>query len=411
MDEQLDSTLIRRYAQTRDQDAFRALVVKHQPMVFLCCRAVLGRVDWAEDATQATFLLLHERAHSLVKREEIRSWLIQSARLISRNMKRKEARRSSLAMSEPFEQPVELDEPDVTEAFSRLGVPDQELLWLRFGEQRDFAEIAGALNVTPDSARMRCNRALEKLRKSIGMTGVMMPMSQLELTMYRAFEFDVSEELVEKTVLAARDVSAVSSGVWLALHGAKTVMKTRLYGFASLGVLTLCLIGGVGFMAAPLIQEQMAQPPRNLTFLPDLAGKWTGELEYANYSDDQREVIATESTIEVLPNKMGVKIITTYPGHRGNILETSTITFDKDLKNCALSNVPGKHRVVKSSISGQNGSMVIEGKIKEEVLGELQVVPLRLTIRWTKDSLTTTAETRTPLQFRNETRLKRTKSS
>ena len=54
--------------------------------------------------------------------------------------------------------------PVLDDAMRDLAAADREAVLLRFFEQRPFAEIGAALNVTDDAARMRVDRALEKLR-------------------------------------------------------------------------------------------------------------------------------------------------------------------------------------------------------------------------------------------------------
>src|SRR5947209_5026354 len=70
-----DGRLLESFAHRGDQAAFEALVRRHGPMVLGVCRRVLGDVHAAEDALQATFLVLVRKAASIAKRELLGNWL------------------------------------------------------------------------------------------------------------------------------------------------------------------------------------------------------------------------------------------------------------------------------------------------------------------------------------------------
>src|SRR5213595_4056472 len=76
---QSDGQLLARFVSGRDEGAFAALVRRHGPMVLGVCRRVLGHPQDAEDAFQATFLVLVRKAASIARRERVGNWLYGTA--------------------------------------------------------------------------------------------------------------------------------------------------------------------------------------------------------------------------------------------------------------------------------------------------------------------------------------------
>src|SRR5262245_15192695 len=69
-----DGQLLAAFLDQKDEASFEALVRRHGPMVFGVCRRVLNYHD-AEDALQATFLVLARKATSVTPRERVANWL------------------------------------------------------------------------------------------------------------------------------------------------------------------------------------------------------------------------------------------------------------------------------------------------------------------------------------------------
>src|SRR5438045_9253112 len=90
---QSDADLLACFAAERDESAFAALVRRHGARVLGVCRRVLGHEQDAEDAFQATFLVLARKADSVRWQESVGHWLHEAAFRISLKARASGARR------------------------------------------------------------------------------------------------------------------------------------------------------------------------------------------------------------------------------------------------------------------------------------------------------------------------------
>ncbi len=131
-DEPLDGHLLGRFVTCRDGNAFAALVARHGPMVLAVCRRVAGDVHLAEDAFQATFLVLARRAADVKPREALRAWLygvaVRSARHARGALTRRRLREAPMSAVPDRPAPAEAQaDPDdlrlLDEEIAALPVP------------------------------------------------------------------------------------------------------------------------------------------------------------------------------------------------------------------------------------------------------------------------------------------------
>src|SRR5438876_3400835 len=92
-----DAELAERFAQHRDEAAFEEIVRRHGPLVWALCRSALQTAD-AEDAFQATFVVLARRAANIRKRASLACWLSGVARRVIRQARRQAAIRPTAEM-------------------------------------------------------------------------------------------------------------------------------------------------------------------------------------------------------------------------------------------------------------------------------------------------------------------------
>jgi len=185
-----DSELLAAFARTNSEDAFGELVRRHVNLVYSAAlRQVNGDAHLAQDVAQTVFTDLARKAGSLARRESLTGWLYTSAHFAAAKIIRGENRRRDREeqfMREtegsgtgvpPIQSANELAEweslrPTLDDAMHELKEADREAILLRYFENRQFAEVGAKLGLNENAARMRVDRALEKLRDIFTKRGI-----------------------------------------------------------------------------------------------------------------------------------------------------------------------------------------------------------------------------------------------
>jgi len=180
MPESDDIVLLKEYAESGSESAFTALVERHVNLVYSAALRSVGNAHAAQEIAHAVFIILARKAESLGDKTVLSGWLYQTVRLTAANYLRGEIRRQHREQ-EAYMQSI-LNEPDsevwrqiapvLDDAISRLGAKDRDAIVLRFFENKSLGEVGAALGASEDAAKMRVNRALEKLRKFFAKRGV-----------------------------------------------------------------------------------------------------------------------------------------------------------------------------------------------------------------------------------------------
>jgi RNA polymerase sigma factor (sigma-70 family) len=176
-----DHQLLAEFARDNSETAFGALVRRHLNLVFSTARRSLGDDHAAEEVAQAVFIILARKASRLSPKVVLSGWLYQTTRLTAANYLRGEMRRRQREQ-EAYMQSL-LNEPDthdawqqiaplLDEALDKLRPRDRDAIALRFFENKALSEVGRALGSSEDAAKVRVNRALEKLRKIFSKRGV-----------------------------------------------------------------------------------------------------------------------------------------------------------------------------------------------------------------------------------------------
>jgi len=184
-----DGELLGRYVDRRDEAALAALVNRHGPMVWGVCRRHLSHHD-AEDAFQATFIVLVRKASSIVQREAVGNWLYgvahQTALQARRSAARRRAREVQVTEMPDAEAPQErwADlQPLLDEELSRLPDHYRTVIVLSDLEGRTRKEVAAQLGCPEGTVASRLVRARSMLAKRLTQRGVALSGGALAVVM------------------------------------------------------------------------------------------------------------------------------------------------------------------------------------------------------------------------------------
>ncbi len=176
-----ESGLLARFAERGDEAAFEALVARLGPTVLGVCRRTLGAGPDADDAFQATFLVLVRRAGSIRGDEPLGPWLHGVALKVSRRARQQAARRlarerSRGVVAEGREDDRAVDRSElraqIDEEIARLPEHHRRAVLLCDVEGLSREEAAARLGWTANMVRGRLDRARARLRERLSRRGL-----------------------------------------------------------------------------------------------------------------------------------------------------------------------------------------------------------------------------------------------
>jgi RNA polymerase sigma factor (sigma-70 family) len=247
-----DNELLALYARTRSEEAFAELVHRHVNLVYsVVLRRLNGDAHLARDASQAVFTDLARKASSLSHRTTLTGWLYTSAHFASSEIARNESRRRGREekyMRETKSQTAidphwEELRPVLDEVMLQLKETDREAILLRYFENRPLAEVGAKLGLRENTARMRVERALEKLRALLAKRGIATTSALVETISAHAVQLAPTNIAA---ALATASITAAGTGTWALL---KIMTATKL----KLSFVTLVIAAGT---TAFVVQHQ-----------------------------------------------------------------------------------------------------------------------------------------------------------
>ena len=258
-----DRELLERFIANRDEAAFAAVVHRHGPMVHAVTRRLLNQNADADDAFQATFLILLRRAGSIRRRESLSSWLHGVAHRVSARA-RKLAGRERLVNRTVRTKAItdDISERNVRELHQWLDRAVGELpecyracFILCCMEGRSYAHAARLLGCAEGTVSSRVVRARERLRSSFNRSGLGASGCALTLEFARAtspvpqYLFDLALQFGRddgvSAALTATKVGLLAKGVLdsMFIAKAKIVCAISLVLLAATGLTTKAYFG------------------------------------------------------------------------------------------------------------------------------------------------------------------------
>jgi RNA polymerase sigma factor (sigma-70 family) len=262
-----DWQLLERFEKNRDevgQRAFAALVERHGAGVLRVCRGVLGDSHDAEDAFQATFLVLARKARSIRDRAALGSWLLGVAYRVAGCARSAAARRRAherkaaggVATAFTDEEPGDWV-PLLHQEIGCLPAKFQTPLVLCYLEGLTQEEVARRLHWRIGTVRSRLARGREHLRRRLVVRGVTPAVATIAVgSAWDAGAVTVPKALVQLTARAAAGAASHSAAVGAVSTTVATltgeVLKTMIWTKLKINSAVLAaglLVAGAGVVA------------------------------------------------------------------------------------------------------------------------------------------------------------------
>jgi RNA polymerase sigma factor (sigma-70 family) len=271
-----DRQLLERFANQGDDRAFTLLVRRHGPLVLSVCRRVLGSFHDAEDAFQATFLVLARKAGSVRWHESVGGWLFPVAFHLALKMKAQAKRRraDATALDEivaPAADGVSWELRTILdEELTRLPESYRAVLVLCHCQGRTRAEAAQQLGWKAGTVKIRLERARALLRARLTRRGLALSAGLLASALAEGTAIALpSAALVNSTVDAAREFAAGTLSVattstapaQLAEGALKAMMRAKLKIFAVVALVVGILGTGAGLWTLRALADEPPPEP------------------------------------------------------------------------------------------------------------------------------------------------------
>ena len=276
-----DHQLLASYARGNSEAAFSVLVQRYVGFVYSVALRCAGDAHAAEEITQAVFIILAQKAGRLSDRTVLAGWLHQTARWTAANYLRGEWRRqkreqeaymqSTLNQADTEAEVWPQLAPRLDEALGRLGERDRNAIVLRYFENKSLREVGEAIGAGEDAAKMRVNRALEKLRKIFARQGTAFSVVAIAGAIAANSVQAAPAGLTDSISAVAVTKGATAGSSTLAL--VKGALKLMIWNKMKSAIIT----GAAIILAAGIITVAAAETSAKHSTTDGLEGTWTGK--------------------------------------------------------------------------------------------------------------------------------------
>jgi RNA polymerase sigma factor (sigma-70 family) len=259
-----DAQLLQSFLARRDEEAFEALLRRHGPLVLGVCRRVLRNAHDAEDAFQATFLVLARNAGSIRSKQVVASWLYgvayrtaMKARAMNSKRREKERRAGEMPHSAPSDESTQEELlAQLDYELSRLPEKYRVPIILCELEGKSRKEVARLLGVPEGTLSWRLAQAKKLLARRLSLYGTVAVAALLTEGVASAC---LPASLRASTVKAVLRAGTIPAQVLALTEGVmKAMLLTKLKVTAGFGM--LMLLAGAG--ATGLTYRAAAQQPK-----------------------------------------------------------------------------------------------------------------------------------------------------
>ncbi len=246
-----DAALLRRYAEERNEAAFAELVQRHLALVYgAALRQLDGATHRAEEVAQSVFTDLARKAASLSERDDLVGWLYTSTHFATAKLKRTEQRRQQreqeastmheLLSACSSDDIWERLRPVLDDAMHELDARDRDVILQRFFQGHRLAEVGDRLGISDDAARMRIERALEKLRVLLARRQITSTTAALAVALVSQPAVAVPGRLVETVANSALSSANIAAAPALSFF---QIMSTSKIAVGIAGLLFALTLG------------------------------------------------------------------------------------------------------------------------------------------------------------------------